>query len=221
MDEFGKVGAETSYLQSQMHSDYHSAESIADSYLEDGELRKMFSSPLYLQNREDHESSRMPIALVNPAALLQERGASAKRTHADLRKSLISSCSQEPRATQKPAAMFSSGNQEQGNQFKSSIFKNADPSNVGGSLLDGNKDHLLNQARSEIMKQQHQVESLNSCINELQQQAYAQRLELEDAQHGYIESRREQFRLQEELSMKEKALRETQIRNIHDLGRKP
>ena len=33
MDEFGKVGAETSYIQSQMHSDYDSAESIADSDL--------------------------------------------------------------------------------------------------------------------------------------------------------------------------------------------
>ena len=38
LDEFGKVGAETSYLQSQMHSDYDSAESTADSDLEDGEL---------------------------------------------------------------------------------------------------------------------------------------------------------------------------------------
>ena len=41
MDEFGKVGAEKSHLQSQMHSDFDSAESIADSDLEDGELRKM------------------------------------------------------------------------------------------------------------------------------------------------------------------------------------
>ena len=40
MDEFGKVGADTSYFQSQMHSDFDSAESIADSDLEDGELRK-------------------------------------------------------------------------------------------------------------------------------------------------------------------------------------
>ena len=39
--EFGKVGAEMSYFQSQMHSEYDSAESIADSDLEDGELRKM------------------------------------------------------------------------------------------------------------------------------------------------------------------------------------
>ena len=74
------------------------------------------------------------------------------------------------------------------------------------SLLDGNKDHLLDQARSELVEQEHQVESLSNCINELQQQACAQRLELENAHQGYIESRREQSRLQEELSMKEEAL---------------
>ena len=33
VDEFGKVGAETSYLESQMHSDHDSAQSIADSDL--------------------------------------------------------------------------------------------------------------------------------------------------------------------------------------------
>ena len=33
MDEFGKVGPEMSYIQSQTHSDYDSAESIADSDL--------------------------------------------------------------------------------------------------------------------------------------------------------------------------------------------
>ena len=30
MDQFGKVGADTSYPQLQMHSDHDSAESIAD-----------------------------------------------------------------------------------------------------------------------------------------------------------------------------------------------
>ena len=45
-----------------------------------------------------------------------------------------------------------------GNRFVSSVhsvFRFADPANVGKSLLDGNKDHLLNQARSDIMKQEH------------------------------------------------------------------
>ena len=88
---------------------------------------------------------------------------------------------------------------------------------LGRSLLDGSKHHLLNQARSELTKQEHQVESLNSCINELQRQAYAQRLDLEDAHHGHIESRRAQSRL-EELSVGGGALREAQIRNIHEMG---
>ena len=67
VDEFGKVGAETSYLQSQMHSDYDSAEIIADSDLGDGELRKMLDSPLKMQCREDCGSSRMPLAPGKPA----------------------------------------------------------------------------------------------------------------------------------------------------------
>ena len=67
------------------------------------------------------------------------------------------------------------------------------------------------------MKQEHQVGSLNSFINELQQRACAQRLELEDAHHGKIESRKEQSRLQEELSFSEKVLRDTRIRNIHEM----
>ena len=48
------------------------------------------------------------------------------------------------------------------------------------------------------MKQENKVESLNNCINELQQQVYAQRLDVENAHHGYVESRREQVRLQDE-----------------------
>ena len=43
-------------------------------------------------------------------------------------------------------------------------------------------------------------------------------LELEDAHHGYVESRKEQSRLQEEVSLKERSLRETQIRNIPEMG---
>ena len=65
----------------------------------------------------------------------------------------MSSSSQEPRASEKLAAMFSLGSEETGNQCKSSVFKHADPSNLVRSLLQGNIDHLLSQARSEIFKQ--------------------------------------------------------------------
>ena len=97
--------------------------------------------------------------------------------------------SRMPIAREKPAALFSIGSEEPGNQFKSSVFKHADSSNLGRSLLEGNKDHLLSQAKSEFMRQEHQVGSLNNCISELRQPAYAQRMELQDAQHEKIESR--------------------------------
>ena len=60
------------------------------------------------------------------------------------------------------------------------------------------------------MKQEYEVGSLNTCIGELQRQTYSQRLDLEDAHLGYEQSRREQVRPQEEVVMKEKALRDSQ-----------
>ena len=50
-DETGKVGVEMPHVQSKIHSDHDSAESIADSDLEDGELQKMLASPLYVHGR--------------------------------------------------------------------------------------------------------------------------------------------------------------------------
>ena len=68
------------------------------------------------------------------------------------------------------------------------------------------------------MKQEYKVESLNNFISGLRLQGHAQRLDLEDAHFGDVESQREQVRLQEELVMREKALREAQIRNMHEVG---
>ena len=93
------------------------------------------------------------------------------------------------------------------------MFRNANPSNLRGSLLEGNKDHLLNEAGSDLVKQELHVESLKKCIGQLQRQTEEQILALQDAQYGFDEYRREQFRLQEELSMKEKVLR-----NMHEMG---
>ena len=52
--------------------------------------------------------------------------------------------------------------------------------------------------KRDLNSQEYKVESLNTCISELQQQTCVQRLELEDAHLGYVESRKEQVRLQEE-----------------------
>ena len=58
---------------------------------------------------------------------------------------------------------------------------------------------MLAGARSELMKQECKVDTLITCIRELQRETYSQRLELEDARCGREESRREQVRVQEEL----------------------
>ena len=44
------------------------------------------------------------------------------------------------------------------------MFRNVNPSNLRGSLLESNKDQLLNQARSDMAKQELHVEPLNKCI---------------------------------------------------------
>ena len=45
------------------------------------------------------------------------------------------------------------------------MFTNDNPSNLRGSLLDGNKDRLLNQARSDLAKQELHVESTSASVN--------------------------------------------------------
>ena len=113
-----------------MHFD-DSVESIADSDPEDGELQKMPTSPLYAQ-----KASGEPDAMV-----VQEREVCAQYTQADRKESLRSHSSECQKALRKPNALFSS---QQGNMIRSSVSRNANPSNLRGSLLEGNKDHLLN-----------------------------------------------------------------------------
>ena len=157
--EFGENGtaglpdstiSETSYSQSQMHFD-DSVERIADSDLEDGKLQKMLTSPLYAQ-----KASGKPDAMV-----VQEREVSAQYTQAAQKESLRSHSSEGQKALGKPNALFSF---KQGNLIRGSL-RNANLSNLRGSLLEGNKDLLLNQARSDLVKQEHQVESISASVN--------------------------------------------------------
>ena len=103
----------------------------------------------------------------------------------------MSNSSQDQTSTGKPVAVFSGQNRlnqdtfSDGHEFltRQQVFGSnerfirfSNPANVAKSILDGNKDHLLAKARSELMKQEHKLESLNTCISEFQQQTYAQRL---------------------------------------------
>ena len=137
--------------------------STADSDLEDGELQKMLTSPLYAQ-----KTSVKPDAMV-----MQEREVSARCTQADRQDSLRSHSSQGEKALLwgNPMHCFHLNRE----------VRNAYPSNLRGSLLEGNKDHLFHQARSVLAKQELRVESLNKCIGELQRQTEEQRLALQDS----------------------------------------
>ena len=63
----------------------------------------------------------------------------------------------------------------------------------------------------------HSCESLNKCIDVLQKRTEVQDRALQEVQHEFVESRRQQARLQEELFRKEKAFWDTQIRSMHEL----
>ena len=74
----------------------------------------------------------------------------------------------------------------------SSVFGNDNPSDLGGNLLEGNKDQLLHQARSDPAKRELHVESLNKCLGDFQKRTDAQNRAQQDVQNEVVESRREQ-----------------------------
>ena len=77
---------------------------------------------------------------------------------------------------------------------------------------------MLAEARSELMKQQNMVESLHPCIGDFSGKLLLSGWNWRMPIIGYEESRREQVRLQEALVMREKALGDSQIRSIHEMG---
>ena len=82
--------------------------------------------------------------------------------------------SEDRGASGTPAALFSPERNEQGNLIRSSVLGNANLPNLSGSLVEGNEDHLLSQARSDPAKGEVHVESLNKCIGDLQKRTETQ-----------------------------------------------
>ena len=97
------------------------------------------------------------------------------------------------------------------------FFSFSNPQTSVKSILEDHIDHMLAEATSEIMKQECKVVSLNTCTRELQRQAHS-RLELDEANCGNEESQRKHVRFEEELALgeRERALRNTRNRNIHE-----
>ena len=157
-----------------------SVESIAtppEADVDDEQLRTLLASPLYLQ----------------------ERGTSAERSqvyHSE-REILMSSSSQDPKpgGTGKPVAEFSSQSELNQDTFSDRDQFSLKHQQVLG-VMNLSSDSTTRQKLRNLFLE-YKVESLDNCTDELQQQTCAQRLELQDAHHGYVESRREQVQLQE------------------------
>ena len=128
--------------QSFLSSTQDSVESLAtpqEADWDDEQIRALLASPRYLPERE----------------------ASAERSeiyHSE-REGLVSSSSKSLNfiGTGKPVAWLSTCLMFL--RCTESVLSDANPANVAKSLLEGYRDHLLTQARSELMKQEHQVES--------------------------------------------------------------
>ena len=96
------------------------------------------------------------------------------------------------------------------NQFNGkgeTFLRFSDPEEAARLVLEEQRDHLLAEAKSEIFKQECKLDTLNTCILELQRQAHSNLVEMDDVNYGYEESRREHARLHEELAQREKASR--------------
>ena len=80
--------------------------------------------------------------------VIQERVVSAQTSH----------LSQDQKASGRPAALFSPKRDEQRNQTWSSVFGNANVSNLSETLLESNKDQLLHRARTDLARREIHVE---------------------------------------------------------------
>ena len=224
-DDIEEIGVKPlSYSHSMTHSAFDSAESIAtppDSALEDEQLRKMLASPLYFREREENEgqarayhsereslmirSSRNPEVSGKPdAECVKKREANAQRTFRETRCSV--SCQSQNTFSERDRS------DEPGNRFESSVhyvFRFADLANVGKSLLDGNKDHLLNR---NIKWDLSTVVSMCSS-NKLMLKDWNWRTPITDI----LNLEENNFACKRKCLRRKKVLRDTQLRNIHEM----
>ena len=77
---------------------------------------------------------------------------------------------------------------------------------------------MLAEAKSGVRKQKCRAYFLDTSVRDLQRQLDSNRLEIYFTNQDFEESRKEQGRFQEELTQRERALRETHSKRIHEVG---
>ena len=81
-------------------------------------------------------------------------------------------------------------------------------------LLEIQKERLLAEAKSEILRHEYRADLVENNLRELNRHI-SQAMEIGHTITGYEQSGRDQARLHEELTERERVLRETRIRSIH------
>ena len=97
------------------------------------------------------------------------------------------------------------------------FFRFSNPGNSIRTFLEEQREFLLAAAKSEVRMHESRADYLDSSVRDLQRQLDSSCLEIYCTNQGYEESRREQARLHEELAQRERVLRETVIRSIHEV----
>ena len=84
-------------------------------------------------------------------------------------------------------------------------------------ILEREKEQLLAEAKSEILRHEYRADLAENNNCELQRQIDSQAVKIGPTRTGYEQSRREQALLHEELADRERALRDTRIGSIQKL----
>ena len=158
-----------------MTSTCDSAESIAtlppESDLDDEQIRDMLASPLYLQEKEasadqpqvyhscrensESSSSRYRASAVRPAAVFSHKRKSNQESHSD-------------RDGVPLAHRAVKGENESLSELE----------NDTRVILEEQRDQLLSEARSEVLKQECRADFLDCSIRELRRQILSSRMEI-------------------------------------------
>ena len=167
-----------------------SAESIAtpppESDLDNEQIRALLASPLYCRSEKQMRTDRNFITLQERKTWCQVH-LKFRRVRGDWLRCL------QPKTDRIKKRIstedFSSGHQQVlGNSEP--LFRFSHPDNSANSLLEGHRDHMLAEAKSEILEQEGKVEF--SKQKHLWTSSHSHRLEVDGANCGYEQPRREQ-----------------------------
>ena len=83
--------------------------------------------------------------------------------------------------------------------------------------MEKTREHLLAEAKSEILRHEYRADLAENNTCELKRQIDSQAVEIRHTRTGYEQSRREQALIHEEMADRERARRDTRIRSIQKL----